>query len=284
MKTEGPDFICVGLARAGTGWLYDQTISHPDFWMPPYKELRYFGSKFPSPKMRDDLLVLRRRIRSGGSRLKGSTAPPMDARDAGFVDRALAMVGAEANLDAYAALFSPKGDLLSGDISPNYAFLDEDVVGTIAARFPRAKILLMLRDPVERAWSHWRMHNRARASRPDDAGAFRTFIERAQTTERWSPTVAAQLWGSAFGERYRHVFLDDVALSPDRTRAEILSFIGADPARSSPLGADHNRKRQPTLPRPPEIQELMRAAFADERRRCAETFGGAALAWADAPY
>ncbi len=38
---EGPDFICIGLPKAGTGWLYDQLDNHPDFWMPPVKELLY---------------------------------------------------------------------------------------------------------------------------------------------------------------------------------------------------------------------------------------------------
>ncbi len=37
-----PDFLCVGAQKAGTTWLYQQLDSHPDFWMPPIKELHYF--------------------------------------------------------------------------------------------------------------------------------------------------------------------------------------------------------------------------------------------------
>ena len=37
-----PDFLCVGAQKAGTSWLYHQLNSHPDFWMPPIKELGYF--------------------------------------------------------------------------------------------------------------------------------------------------------------------------------------------------------------------------------------------------
>jgi hypothetical protein len=35
---DGPDFLCVGVPKAGTGWLFDQLNAHPDFWMPPVKE------------------------------------------------------------------------------------------------------------------------------------------------------------------------------------------------------------------------------------------------------
>ena len=37
-----PDFLCVGAQKAGTSWLYQQLEPHPDFWMPPVKELHYF--------------------------------------------------------------------------------------------------------------------------------------------------------------------------------------------------------------------------------------------------
>src|SRR5689334_15761196 len=47
----GPDFLCVGAQKAGTGWLYEQLRSHPDFWMPPVKELHYFDRAWRSPRV-----------------------------------------------------------------------------------------------------------------------------------------------------------------------------------------------------------------------------------------
>src|SRR5215218_4596058 len=49
----GPDFLCVGLQKAGTAWLYDQLELHPDFWMPPLKELHYFKEKSRARRSRD---------------------------------------------------------------------------------------------------------------------------------------------------------------------------------------------------------------------------------------
>jgi hypothetical protein len=36
-----PDFLCVGAQKGGTSWLYRELERHPDFWMPPVKELQY---------------------------------------------------------------------------------------------------------------------------------------------------------------------------------------------------------------------------------------------------
>jgi hypothetical protein len=36
-----PDFICVGVQKAGTTWLYEQLCSHPQVFMPK-KELDFF--------------------------------------------------------------------------------------------------------------------------------------------------------------------------------------------------------------------------------------------------
>ncbi len=44
-RSPGLDFLGIGAQRAGTRWLYDQSQHHPDFWMPPIKELHYFDAR-----------------------------------------------------------------------------------------------------------------------------------------------------------------------------------------------------------------------------------------------
>src|SRR5688500_4031890 len=41
-----PHFLCIGAQKAGTQWLYDQTSSHPDVWMPAIKELRFWFGRW----------------------------------------------------------------------------------------------------------------------------------------------------------------------------------------------------------------------------------------------
>jgi len=139
----GPDFLCIGAQKGGTGWLYDQLVCHPDFWMPPFKELHYF----------DTPLKLAKRVKPQKNKLKRVNRWPMEKQDKQF----FAMVrdiGCRENidLDRYAALFKFKSNLLSGDITPAYSILLEDVIAQIVKRFPSLKILFIVRDPIDRLW------------------------------------------------------------------------------------------------------------------------------------
>src|SRR4029453_6631672 len=134
----GPDFLCIGVHKGGTTWLYQQLDSHPDFWMPPLKELHYL----------DQL-----------SRVQRSSSPRCrDDRDRRFL-QSINSLSANPYLDFehYARLFEPKGALLSGDISPNYSTLTSEVIRRVVTHFPKLKVIFLARDPVERVWSHLSM-------------------------------------------------------------------------------------------------------------------------------
>jgi len=53
----------------------------------------------------------------------------------------------------YAGLFSPSVGQIAGDITPAYAFLDKSVVARIRALMPAAKVIYLLRNPIDRIWS-----------------------------------------------------------------------------------------------------------------------------------
>ena len=111
-----PDFLCVGAQKGGTSWLYRQLEPHPDFWMPPVKELHYF----------DEL-----------SRIAAiASARPRNDRDRRFLE-SIRHLSARSYLDleSYAALFAAKDSLLSGDITPAYSMLNDEVVERVVSRF-----------------------------------------------------------------------------------------------------------------------------------------------------
>ena len=41
---NAPDFLGVGMQKAGTSWLYEQLRNHPDAWLPKRKELHFFDA------------------------------------------------------------------------------------------------------------------------------------------------------------------------------------------------------------------------------------------------
>ena len=73
------------------------------------------------------------------------------------------------DLEHYARLFEPKASLLSGDISPNYSTLSNEVIRRVVGYFPNLKVIFLARDPVERVWSHLSMEVRYRQIEPFDA-------------------------------------------------------------------------------------------------------------------
>ena len=284
--SEGPDFICVGMPRAGTGWLYDQLKYHPDFWLPPVKELNYLNNANPP------LTNVKRNYKLGKARPKRLRTrarpnhPTWDERDFAFLDDAMALAKRERDIVRYATLFRHKGALKSGDLTPRYCLLTPDVIAEIAQKLPDLKVIYLIRDPIARAWSHINLiHGRDRfdAALLEDSGAFAGFVDNhpallassraTQTLESWEAAAPSL--------PFRYFLFDDIACEPERTRREIVEFLDADPGKpSAHLPPGHNRKAGgATLTMPDAIRDVLRDRLADEVRACAALLGGAARKW-----
>src|ERR1041385_4801838 len=123
----GPDFICVGMPKAGTGWLFDQLQHHPDFWMTPLKGLHYLDHQVPM--MKNAVRKLRRTARPHVAGRLGQKKD--DARAISFLREAASLGGKPRNLAGYRSLFRHKENLLSGDITAPYYALSEEVIAEI---------------------------------------------------------------------------------------------------------------------------------------------------------
>src|SRR4029450_8560720 len=81
-----------------------------------------------------------------------------DECDVCFVEKIKKLSGQSyIDLDNYGQLFRHKGALLSGDISPTYSVLNDEVIERAVNYFPNLKVIFLARDPVERAWSQLSM-------------------------------------------------------------------------------------------------------------------------------
>jgi hypothetical protein len=272
----GPDFLCIGAHKAGTTWLYQQLNSHPDFWMPPVKELHYF----------DQL----GRVQRASSPRRG------DERDVRFFAN-LAKLSAQPYLDLanYARLFEPKGVHLSGDISPNYSTLSDKVIRQIIRHFPNLKVIFLARDPVERVWSHLSMEVHYRQIEPFDATDVgevnRRLVRRGMLLRSYPSAVVARWKRYVAPERFRIYFFDDLKRDPGELRRSILSFLGADPdkvatANSSCGGpgrrvtAEYNSwAAMEKLPMTHQVRSHLAQFFKKELKTCAARLGGPARDW-----
>lgn len=264
-----PTFIGVGMQKSGTRWLYEQLRSHPDLWMPPLKEFHFFDAPFPRDK---DLQ------RMGKAGLRENPA------DRAFADRLVALpTRRDHSLDTYRSLFEPAAGRITGEITPDYSGLPDRVIGRIAEALPDLKVILMVRDPVERAWSA--LNDAVNAGKlPEgvvrDPALLRQALAAPSMAAVSYPSRAHARWSAAF--ECRAFFLEDVAARPEATRDAVLSYLGASTDRPGPLPAGHNSKAgRPRAPQAPEVRAALVDVFADEIRRCAALFGGPAARWPD---
>src|SRR5689334_22455650 len=139
-QVQGPDFICIGMIKAGTGWLYDQVRNHPDFWMPPVKEIRYLSR---DPVKMEMVEKFADRARSRRMHSRGNRNDPWSDRDMAFLQEAIACKGEPRSFQRYSSLFRFKDEKLSGDISPGYSRLDAEVISLISRHLPKLKIVLL---------------------------------------------------------------------------------------------------------------------------------------------
>ncbi|MGH2964539.1 MAG: sulfotransferase [Solirubrobacterales bacterium] len=212
-----PNLFLVGAAKAGTTSVYDELARHPAIYMSPMKEPHYFS-----------------RIR------------PSHERAAFFPHIT--------DEDEYKALFDGvTEERLVGEASTSYLW-DANAAERIQGVAPDASILIMLRNPVERAYSqYW---NDVR-----EGIEARSFTDALAEERRSGPGV----WGvtslyldcgryanqvprylERFGERVLVSFFEDFVADQAGTVTEIHAFLEVDPAG----GAAGTSRMNPTaLPR-----------------------------------
>lgn len=121
-----PNFLIIGTAKAGTTSLYSYLRQHPDVYMPEVKEPRFFAYAEDPPAMNG----------------------PGDARTDGALEAAY-------TLEAYRQLFEGATDERAvGEASPNYLY-STTAPRLIREHLPDARLIAVLRNPVERAYSHF---------------------------------------------------------------------------------------------------------------------------------
>ena len=119
-----PDFLVAGVPKAGTTALHMALSRHPGLYMSPIKEPKFFLTDGPPPA-------------SGG---------PEDA---------LTYREHVWQRDRYEALFAPaRPGTLRGESTPLYLY-DRAALRRVAGLIPAVKLIVILRDPVERAHSNW---------------------------------------------------------------------------------------------------------------------------------
>ena len=146
-------------------------------------------------------------------------------------------------LDAYRALFDGSGDRVPIDFSPS-CFRSHVAVDRIREFLPDAGVLIVLRDPVARAWSAYQNRIRKGYERraPDEA-----LVRGERSIDMGFYNERIVELRDAFGAARVRVWLfDDLVTDPAGVVGEVLRHVGADPSEAAFADvAAHNRAHVP---------------------------------------
>src|SRR5579863_1241705 len=132
-----PNFFIVGAPKAGTTSLYHYLDQHPEIYMSPVKETNHFASEIRLAGFADEL---QEQVKRDMRAMQKYLAGPMSEKRFGAV-------GLE--WDDYLKLFRNATDEKAiGEASVCYLW-SRTAAKNIFARIPRAKIIMILRDPAE---------------------------------------------------------------------------------------------------------------------------------------
>ena len=159
----------VGATKAGTSWLYRYLADHPECHLRTVKELHYWDS-FAANQRDKQISAFRGLLeRYEATRDEADQANPRRGWQVENMNRRIADMealipvidGDRAGETSYRRYLTEGSDgaLLVGDLTPAYGLLPKSQLSRMAA-LPGAKFLLLMRDPVERLWSHVRMQAR----------------------------------------------------------------------------------------------------------------------------
>ncbi len=142
-----PNFIIIGQMKAGTSSLHAYLRQHPDIFMPDVKELRFFSEV----------------ISDEGDRLR---------IDDDYRSRRIS-AGMPVTFDEYERLFdAATGQKALGEASPGY-LNRERAAPQIKKFIPDVRLIVSLRRPSDRVYSHFQMDKRAGRTKGNFAEMFR---------------------------------------------------------------------------------------------------------------
>lgn len=243
-----PDFMIVGPQRTGTTWLATNLRHHPEIFLSFPKEL-YFFNRLAEAKSSHSLhyerlnrgvwrkglgSMIRQLIKIGYMdfyRTGRRNANELEwylkffEEDDWGVSLVKRMVGEQTDLPGEV----PK---VRGEATASYAVLEHGVIQDIVRLNPDIKIVLMIRDPVERAWSHAKkdlVRDGVRSFKEIASEDFIEYLSSPYMIKCGTYTAAIENWKAYL--KPDHLFVgmyDELRSAPAELLLRLYDFLGVE--------------------------------------------------------
>tara|TARA_B100001057_G_scaffold288243_1_gene288300 strand:- start:10859 stop:11692 length:834 start_codon:yes stop_codon:yes gene_type:complete len=211
-----PDYLCIGMQKGGTTWLYDVLKQHPEIVNLPSKELVFFNN-FAIPEHSEWPLYHRRRQAYEALRLELQNTKSLE-RNEDFFSRLQwysLFSQTEVNIGWYEKLFdfAPPNKIV-GDYSPDYIMLPIESIQQIKRMYPDIKAIFSIRNPIDRAWSHLKMIAKNENIELTNIERLLTISNRTDVIRRGQFIEDFQNWKSVFGNDFLFYKFEAIDVEP----------------------------------------------------------------------
>ena len=205
-----PNLFIVGVPRGGTTSIYEYLKNIPEIYVPSTKEPHYFSVNINPAIFKPKPIRIKTK---------------------------------------YLELFaSAKNEKFIADCSTSYIY-DPDAAKQIYSKVPEAKIVISLRDPVERIFSHYLLDKRLgwlKSSFHDELKSSLEFFSKGEKSYmglqifKYSENVLKFL--ETFGkDQVKVIIFEKFVENPKKTIEEILQFLGLDSSINDIEYSAHNK-------------------------------------------
>lgn len=228
-KNKHVDFIGIGAQKAGTSWLFRRLEELPEFSLPPIKELHYFDRqrKYDSPHTLAHSNIFLKLInywwlKNIRRRLIKSLTKGHKENTAWFLKYFFSSYDDNFYLELFENL-----EGIKGEVSPSYSLLEVEDIQKIHQLLPHVKLILLLRDPIDRAWSHYNYV----CPKKDilNLDRFKAFINSPKQEERSNYLKIIEKYHRIFPSNQLFIaYFDQIKENPKKLLEELVSYLGGD--------------------------------------------------------
>lgn len=265
-------FVCIGAQKSGTTWLARMLQNHPEIFLTPVKEIHYFDHRYgltehlSNKKRRSRYRKYHQRMWTQWTRFGEHRRQWAWYRD---------YMGSPIDDAWYARLFAHRGSArFAGEVTPEYAILGPKGLAHIRRLAPDARVLFIMRNPVERTWSQVLHQCRARGldANRQSLEQIVAMLDEPRFKELGDYTATLDDMGAVFQRAQTlSLFYEDMHADRLAALSQVCRFIGIsfDPSMFGELGRRFNRSQDAALPEPVRhhLRELYRDQAAGVRRR-----------------
>jgi hypothetical protein len=300
-------FAGIGGQKCGTGWLHSYLSEHPQVCQSPIKEMHVFDSLFARDLGRDLGVWARKRVgelEEASDRVARAAASPPgpgeepvgrppNAMFKGFLRalpgqleamrELLAIASAPDQREAmqrYAGFFERRiapGHLVFGEITPAYCVLPPEGFEAMLALYPSARLIFIMRDPLDRFWSAVRHQARIDPSFDPDSSVLGCLGDPRYLSRSDYRRTLTVLDDSVPADQTLTLFYEDLfAVGDDSTLRRITDFLGIDFDGGARDEVAHEGVGR-SMPEAAETAVLHR--LSDQYRYVADRFGRVPERW-----